>query len=143
MKRTFIVFSLAALAAFAAAVPALAHHSFAKDYDETRQISLEGQITSFEMKNPHSWVYFTAKDSTGVVRQYGAEWANRSRLIQAGMTAETLKAGDHIVVTGAPNRDATEYSVHLKGITRPSDGWSWPDRGGQAGQTTARRYFRR
>ena len=141
MKRTLIILGLGALAA---AVPAYAHHSFAKDYDETRQISLEGQITSFELKNPHSWLYFTAKDSTGVVRQYGAEWANRSRLIQGGMTAETLKAGDHIIVTGAPNREATEYSVHLKGIRRPSDGWTWPGSGGgQAGRPTGRRFSRR
>jgi hypothetical protein len=95
------------------------------------------------MKNPHSWVYFTAKDATGVVRQYGAEWANRSRLIQAGMTADTLKAGDQIVINGAPNRDATEYSVHLKGIRRPSDGWTWPMRAGAQGAPTTGRYSRR
>jgi hypothetical protein len=138
VKRILIILGLGALAA---AVPAYAHHSFAKDYDETRSVSLEGEVTSFDLKNPHSWLYFTAKDSTGVVRQFGGEWANRSRLIQAGISGETLKAGDHVIVTGAPNRDAIEYSVHLKGIRRPSDGWSWP--GGSGGQTTARGYFRR
>jgi exonuclease VII large subunit len=140
VKRILIILGFGALAA---AVPAYAHHSFAKDYDETRQVSLEGEVTSFNLKNPHSWLYFTAKDSTGVVRQFGGEWANRSRLIQAGISAETLKPGDHVIVSGAPNRDATEYSMHLQGIRRPSDGWSWPGNGGGQGAQRTRGYFRR
>jgi exonuclease VII large subunit len=127
------------MGALLAATTADAHHSFAKEYDEGRQISLEGEVTSFDLRNPHSWLYFTAKDATGVVRQYGAEWANRNRLSQAGISGDTLKAGDHVVVAGAPNRTATEYSVHLKSIRRPADGWSWPGSGAQ----TARGYFRR
>ena len=35
---------------------------------------------------------------------------------------------DHVVVTGAPNRVSTEYSVHMKSI-RKDDGWSWPSAG--------------
>jgi exonuclease VII large subunit len=140
VKRTLVILGLGALVA---AIPAYAHHSFAKDYDEGRQISLEGEVTSFDLRSPHSWVYFTAKDSTGVIRQYGAEWANRSRLIQAGMSGETLRTGDHIVIAGAPNRTATEYSVHLKSIRRPSDGWSWPGGGNGGGQTAGRNFRRR
>jgi exonuclease VII large subunit len=127
------------MGALLAATTADAHHSFAKDYDEGRQISLEGEVTSFDLRNPHSWLYFSAKDGTGVVRPYGAEWANRNRLTQAGISGETLKPGDHVIVTGAPNRSATEFSVHLKSIHRPSDGWSWPS---AAGDRSARGYFR-
>jgi exonuclease VII large subunit len=138
VKRTLVILGLGALAA---AVPAYAHHSFAKDYDEGRQISLEGDVVSFELRNPHSWVYFTVKDSTGVFRQFGAEWANPNRLRQAGLTGETLKAGDHVIVTGAPNRTASEHSVHLKSIRRPADGWVWPI--GGSGQAAGRNFGRR
>src|SRR3954464_10186376 len=86
---------------------AYAHHSFAKDYQEEKVVTLEGDLVAFDMKNPHSWVYFNAKDPSGVVRKYGAEWANLHRLQQQGVTAQTFKAGDHVVVTGAPNRSAT------------------------------------
>lgn len=117
------------IGALVAATAADAHHSFAKDYAEEKQITLEGDVVSFEMRNPHSWVYFTAKDSSGVFRQYGAEWANRRRLEQQGIDGASIKAGDHVIVTGAPNRSATNYSVHLKGIRRTTDGWSWPSGG--------------
>jgi exonuclease VII large subunit len=126
MKQTLLVLGVALLSASAA----FAHHSFAKDYQEDKQITLEGDITSIDLRNPHSWVYFTAKDSTGVARKYGAEWFNLRRLTQAGITATTISVGDHVVVTGAPNRVADDYSIHLKSIRRPSDGWGWPSGGG-------------
>jgi hypothetical protein len=88
----------------AAATAADAHHSFAKTYAEDKHISLEGEVVSFEYRNPHAWVYFNAADSTGVVRKFGAEWSNPRRLEQQGVLATTLKAGDHIVVSGADRR---------------------------------------
>jgi uncharacterized protein DUF6152 len=103
-----------------------AHHSFARYYDEGRQISLEGDIVSFELRSPHAWVYFTANDSTGVARRYGAEWSNPRRLEQQGIAATSIRPGEHVLVTGAPNRNATDYSIHLKSIHRPADGWRWP-----------------
>ena len=123
MKHRLFVLALGSILV---ASTAYAHHSFAKEYDESKSVTLEGDIVSIELRNPHSWVYFTAKDSTGVVRKYGAEWFNLHRLQQTGVTATTFKVGDHIVLTGAPNWTATEYSVHLKSIRRPADGWAWP-----------------
>jgi hypothetical protein len=123
MTRRLLILGIGALLA---ATSASAHHSFAKMYAEEKQISLEGDVVSFEYRNPHTWVYFTANDGTGVFRKYGAEWSNPRRLEQQGVAASTLKPGDHVIVTGAPNRNATDYSVDLKSIHRPTDGWRWP-----------------
>ena len=114
------------LASVLGATAAYAHHSFARDYAEEKHISLEGDVVSFEYRNPHAWVYFTANDSSGVLRKYGAEWANPRRLEQQGIGATDLKPGDHVVIGGAPSRSATTYNVHLKSIHRPADGWTWP-----------------
>jgi hypothetical protein len=108
------------------ATAAFAHHSFARDYAEDKQVSLEGDIVSFEYRNPHAWVYFMAGDERGVMRRFGAEWANPRRLEQQGIGADDLRPGDHVIVTGSPNRSASNYTVHLKSIRRTSDGWSWP-----------------
>ena len=135
MKHRLFVVGVASLLCASAAY---AHHSFAKDYQEDKQVMLEGDIVSFDMRNPHSWLYFTAKDPNGVVRQYGAEWFNLRRLQQQGITATTFKAGEHIVVTGAPNRVATEYSVHMKSVRRTSDGWAWPSSASGSGYGRSR-----
>ena len=121
-RRLFLL----ALGLTMAATAAYAHHSFARDYAEDKMISLEGDVVSFEYRNPHAWVYFTANDGSGVLRKFGAEWANPRRLEQQGVGASDLKAGDHVIVSGAPSRSATTYNLHLKSIKRPADGWSWP-----------------
>lgn len=108
-----------------AAVPGYAHHSFAAFYHESQSISLEGTVHEFRYKSPHAVVVFHVADSTGRMQQYEAEWANPSRLQQQGITTNTLRRGDVVVVTGSPGRVASEYKVHLKGIRRPSDGWTW------------------
>ena len=129
MKRTLLLLALGSLVA---ATAAYAHHSFARDYHEDQMISLEGDIVSFEYRNPHAWVYFTANDSGGVMRKFGAEWGNPRRLEQQGISASVLKAGDHVIVRGAPSRSDTTYNVHLKSIHRPADGWSWPSGRGRS-----------
>ena len=123
MKRRLFLLALGSLMAASAVY---AHHSFARDYHEDQMISLEGEVVNFDYRNPHAWVYFTANDSGGVMRKFGAEWANPRRLEQQGIGASALKAGDHVIVRGAPSRSATTYNVHLKSIDRPADGWSWP-----------------
>jgi hypothetical protein len=62
------------------------------------------------------------------VRQYSAEWANPNRLSRDGITKETLKAGDRLIITGSPGRNASENRIHLKRIERPADGWNWRGR---------------
>ena len=128
MKRSLFVLAVGSMLA---ATAAYAHHSFARDYHEDQMISLEGDVVSFEYRNPHAWVYFTANDSGGVLRKFGAEWANPRRLEQQGIGAAELKAGDHVIVSGAPSRTSTTFNVHLKSIRRPADGWSWPGPGGR------------
>jgi hypothetical protein len=108
-----------------------AHHSFATYYFEDQSVSIEGTLDTFEYRAPHAWVYVIAPDTEGQPRRFAAEWANPTRLRGDGITRDTLKAGDHVVITGSPGRVPTEYKIHLKGIRRPADGWEW--RGGRRG----------
>jgi len=56
---------LAGLAVLLASMPALAHHSFASEYDGTKPIKLSGTVTKFELTNPHSWIDIDVKDADG------------------------------------------------------------------------------
>lgn len=115
-------------------ITARAHHSFAAAYFEDQSVTMEGVVSEFEYRNPHAILRFNAKDAEGVAHMYAAEWSNPGRLAQAGVTKDTLKAGDVIRMSGSPGRVATEYKLHLKQITRPADGWTWGgERGGGRG----------
>lgn len=121
LKRTS--FLLAAVLALAA--PAYSHHSFAADYLEDQSVTYEGTISEFQYRNPHALVIFTARDERGELQTYAAEWGGTTRLDAWGITTDTLKAGDRIVITGAPGRKAGDRKLHLKKIRRPLDGWQW------------------
>ena len=80
--------------------PSLAHHSFAAHYFEDQMISIEGELVEFEYRSPHAWVHVMAKDENGQVHRYSAEWASVDRLRRAGVVKDTLKPGDHVIISG-------------------------------------------
>ena len=46
------------------AVPLLAHHSFAAEYDGTKPVKVTGKVVKVEWMNPHIWFYVEGKDET-------------------------------------------------------------------------------
>jgi len=128
MTRTWLkarVAAFAAASALAAALPIAAHHSWTATYLEDQTVSVEGEIVELAYQNPHAWVHVSSRDTSGRMQTVGAEWASPSRLSQQGVTRETLKPGDRVILTGSPDRDPAAYRMHLKRIERPADGWKW------------------
>ena len=101
------------------------HHSFAAHYFEEQSVTVQGTLVEFDYSAPHAWVHLTAADERSGSQRYSAEWSNPNRLSRDGITKETLKPGDVVIVTGAPGRNAGENRIHLKRIERPADGWKW------------------
>ena len=116
MKNT-----LFALVAVLAAGSAYAHHSYGAYY-ENETISIEGTVESIRFANPH--VLMTLRADDGKV--YNIEWQNLIQLRHGKVGPDTLKAGDHIVLSGSPPRDPSSHTITLiREIRRPSDGWLW------------------
>ncbi|MBM2843476.1 MAG: hypothetical protein HW404_1313 [Anaerolineales bacterium] len=125
MIRTLLTLAIASILAIIAGIPAGAHHSFAAFYFESQSMSIEGEVREFQFRSPHAILLFAARTPEGQMQTYAAEWGNPRRLGGQGIDKDTLKPGDLVVVTGSPGRTASEYKIHLKGIRRPADGWSW------------------
>jgi len=106
-------------------LPAWGHHSFTATYDENQKLRIEGEIAQFLFRNPHSMIHVSAPGPDGGVHRWAIEWAGVSALAGHGVTRESLRIGDHVVVTGNPGRNAEEYRLRLLSIDRPADGWSW------------------
>ena len=89
-------------------MPVSGHHSFPAHYFEDQSVSVEGELVEFEYRAPHAWVRVMAPDERGALQQFAAEWASPSRLTQLGVTKETLKPGNGVVVTGSPGRNPAD-----------------------------------
>jgi len=106
-------------------IPVYAHHSFAATYFEDKSVTIEGTLVDFDFRNPHSFVTLEVPDGQGKPDMWSAEWRSAGRLTNDGVTKDTLHAGDHVILTGSPGRDAADHKIHLKRIRRPSDGFHW------------------
>ena len=121
LKARIILFALA----MALVLPAAhAHHSIAGAYDTNRQITLEGMVAEFHFVNPHPFVTMEVKGSDGIAQHWRLEMDNRSELSDVGMTKETLKPGDRIVVSGNPG-GAQAQNLYIRKLDRPADGFRY------------------
>ena len=116
------------MAGVLAATSVAAHHSFPAYYFEEQSVTIEGEVAEFDYRAPHAWLHVKAPDAQGQMQRFSAEWANPQRLMRDGVTRDTLRAGDRVIVTGSPGRNASEYKIHLKRIQRPADRWQWDTR---------------
>jgi hypothetical protein len=126
MRSVSLAVCAAALGVLLSAGTLSAHHSFAAEYFEDQEITIQGIVVAFEYRNPHSWVHVLVKDEHGLSQIYAAEWSAPARLTRDGLTPQTLKPGDRVIVVGSPGRHPIEHRIRLRAIERPSDGWAWP-----------------
>jgi len=91
----------------AAAVPLLAHHSFAAEYDGNAKLTLKGTVTKVDWMNPHIWVYIDAKDEAGKMIHWQCEGGPPNSLTRNGWTKDALKIGDEVTIEGFRAKDGT------------------------------------
>lgn len=99
-----VVVGVASLFAAAAAV---AHHSFAAEFDVNRPIKLTGTVTKIEWTNPHAWVFVDAKDDKGVAQNWAIELVGINDLLRLGWGRDKVKTGDVISIDGFGAKNGT------------------------------------
>lgn len=105
---------------------AYAHHSFTGTYDEkAKPMTIKGEIVQFLFRNPHSFIHVMAPDDKGDMQRWAIEWGGGGQIQRMGITRETLRPGDVVVITGAPSRKAADHRMLVRRIERPLDGWKW------------------
>ena len=104
---------------------AIGHHSFPATYQVDQEVTIEGELVAFLLRNPHAFVHVAVTDADGTTTRWALEWGGATQLTQSGVTQETLKPGDHVIVSGNPGRREEDHRMRVQKIERPSDGWVW------------------
>jgi hypothetical protein len=98
----------AALGVLLVALPALAHHAFTSEFDDTKTVTFTGVITKVEWINPHAFFYLEAKDGSGQVITWTIESFPPTALRKAGLTREMMKIGDTVTIQAYAAKDGTK-----------------------------------
>jgi hypothetical protein len=101
--KTWHKAALGAVLAAGTAGAAIAHHSFAAEFDRDKPIKLTGQVVKFEWVNPHSWIHIKTPD--GKVANWAIEMGPPSALLRRGWNRNSLPAGTKIIVQAFQARD--------------------------------------
>jgi hypothetical protein len=87
------------------AVPLVAHHSFAAEYDATKAVKFTGTVTTMEWINPHAWIHIDVKKPDGKVESWMIEAGAPNALLRRGFTKASLPVGTVITVEGYQAKD--------------------------------------
>ena len=87
---------------------ASAHHAFSPVYDDKRVITVAGVVTQFKFMNPHAMMFMDVTDPSGKVVKWAVEFAGRLNLSNVGWTADSIKSGERVTVTGNPSRTGSQ-----------------------------------
>lgn len=121
----------AAAVSLSASLPLAAHHSFAAEFDSTREVRATGNVSELEWMNPHAWIHLgvtevcerpaiprgsdeeekewtcttTAADEA---TDWGFEMGSPNGLMRLGWTRNSLSEGDRVTIEGTRARDGSQ-----------------------------------
>ena len=90
------------------AAPATAHHNYRLNFDDSKEISLEGVVSEVSWANPHITIYIDVVGSDGETVSWVMPTAAPRVAQNNGLTKEVLAAGDKVVIVVGPARDGAK-----------------------------------
>src|SRR5579872_3120149 len=135
MRSKLMLFALV-IRFLAIGSPLFAHHGAAA-YDMSKPLVMKGAVvTRYLWANPHTLVFFDAKDDKGNTTHWSVELGSPSAIALMGWNRVSLKAGDVITVYMFPAKNGNAVGrinkIVLADGTLLRDSQTGADNGGRA-----------
>lgn len=101
---------------------AIAHHSFAAEFDRSKPIELTGRVTDVKWMNPHVWFYINVRnEETGEMENWGVELGPPHMLQNRGWRRESLSLGTEVTVNASMSRNGS-LNVNASSVSLTATG---------------------
>ncbi len=116
-----LVQALAVLLVAGASTAAIAHHSFAAQYDDKKPVKMAGHVTKVEWTNPHVYLFIDVPGKSGQTTNWGFEMGPPHMLQKAGWKKNSLAIGEEVSIEGWQARDGSN-TANARRVTRATSG---------------------
>jgi hypothetical protein len=105
----------AAVAALSCALPVIAHHSFAAEFDSSKTVTLRGVVSKVDWINPHIFIYVDVKDDAGKTTTWALQSLPPLFFRGSGLTKDLLLSNkQEVTFTANPAKDGSIYGFVTK-----------------------------
>ena len=92
--------------------PVSAHHSDTA-LDMESVVTMEGTVTEFNLRNPHSYFSVETINEVGEVVEWNVQMGSGIASLRRGWTPDTLAVGERVRVSARPSKDGRPYSLFV------------------------------
>jgi len=89
-------------------LPAMAHHSFAAEFDASKTVTIKGVVSKVDWVNPHIFIYVDVKDANGKTTTWALQSLPPLFFRGSGLTKDVLMSKQEVTVTANPAKDGTQ-----------------------------------
>lgn len=108
---------------FLAAVPVLAHHSIAAEFERDKEFTVTGVLTQIDWVNPHIATWVTVKnEKTGATEKVGCQGNPPNTYSRAGLKKSDWKIGETVTITCLQAKSGTKDWGLMKQMRYQADG---------------------
>ena len=98
----------AVVAALVCALPGMAHHSFAAEFDANKTVTIKGVVSKVDWVNPHIFIYVDVQDANGKTTTWALQSLPPLFFRGSGLTKDVLISKQEVTVTANPAKDGTQ-----------------------------------
>ena len=106
MKFKLIALVLGVIGTFTT-FQAVAHHSFAAEFDGDSPVELTGIVIKIDWTNPHGYIFLEVENDAGEYDEWGFEMGSPTALARRGWTRTSLPIGTEVTISGTRARDGS------------------------------------
>jgi hypothetical protein len=102
-----------------------AHHSVPVNFDQSREVTIAGELTEVAWRNPHARFRVNVAGDDGAVVEWLVEMGAANTMKRAGFPMERFAVGDRVTITGWPGR--RDRSMLLREVRLADGTWLDPE----------------